>query len=132
MFWGQSHDYNMKKAFTIQKRAIRTMVRIPPWDSCREHFVSMYGASGAAPREARGRGRPDVLPAHPAAPLEGPPPRPGKDSVARLTLAGLSYVVTRCCGAATVILLNYQIYMDFDSSAAAALQQRCFRATISD
>ncbi|XP_048482944.1 inactive rhomboid protein 1 isoform X2 [Plutella xylostella] len=56
--------------------------------------ISMYGASGAAPREARGRGRPDVLPAHPAAPLEGPPPRPGKDSVARLTLAGLSYVVT--------------------------------------
>ncbi|XP_039754540.1 inactive rhomboid protein 1 [Pararge aegeria] len=57
----------------------------------------MYGASGAAPREARGqtRERPDVLPA--PAPLEPPapvPPRPGKDSVARLTLTGLSYVVT--------------------------------------
>ncbi|XP_026317583.1 inactive rhomboid protein 1 [Hyposmocoma kahamanoa] len=58
----------------------------------------MYGASGAAPREARGpvRERPDVLPA--PASLEEPavpaPPRPCKDSVARLTLTGLSYVVT--------------------------------------
>lgn len=61
-------------------------------------FYSMYGASGAAPREARGpvRERPDVLPA--PASLEEPavpaPPRPCKDSVARLTLTGLSYVVT--------------------------------------
>ncbi|XP_064071946.1 inactive rhomboid protein 1 isoform X2 [Vanessa tameamea] len=59
--------------------------------------ISMYGASGAAPREARGqtRERPDVLPA--PAPLEPPtyvPSRLGKDSVARLTLTGLSYVVT--------------------------------------
>lgn len=57
----------------------------------------MYGASGAAPREARGpaRERPDVLPA-PASLDEAPAPlpRPGKDSVARLTLTGLSYVVT--------------------------------------
>lgn len=57
----------------------------------------MYGASGAAPREARGqaRERPDVLPA--PAPLQPPSPAPtrlGKDSVARLTLTGLSYVVT--------------------------------------
>lgn len=65
----------------------------------------MYGASGAAPREARGpvRERPDVLPA--PASLEEPavpaPPRPCKDSVARLTLTGLSYVVT------VSILYNY-------------------------
>ncbi|XP_037302203.1 uncharacterized protein LOC119192493, partial [Manduca sexta] len=59
----------------------------------------MYGASGAAPpgeAQGRARERPDVLPA--PAPLGEPPPptlpRPGKDSVARLTLTGLSYVVT--------------------------------------
>lgn len=58
----------------------------------------MYGASGAAPREARGhtRERPDVLPA--PAPLDESVtptlPPPGKDSVARLTLTGLAYVVT--------------------------------------
>lgn len=41
MFWGQSHEYNIKKAFTCQKRAIRTMARIAPWDSCREHFIRL-------------------------------------------------------------------------------------------
>lgn len=63
-------------------------------------FCSMYGASGAAPREARGRGRagdrPDVLPA-PAdtTPADLEPQlraSPGKDSVARLTLTGVSFV----------------------------------------
>ncbi|KAM3964518.1 rhomboid-5 [Aphomia sociella] len=57
--------------------------------------ISMYGASGAAPREARGR-VPDVLPA--SASQDDPSitirPLPGKDSVARLTLTGISYVVT--------------------------------------
>lgn len=41
MFWGQSHYYNMRKAFVSQKRAIRTMVRIAPWVSCREFFVRL-------------------------------------------------------------------------------------------
>lgn len=58
----------------------------------------MYGASGAAPREARGRARerPDVLPAPASLDEPAPPALPphGKDSVARLTLTGLSYVVT--------------------------------------
>ncbi|KOB77510.1 Uncharacterized protein OBRU01_03921, partial [Operophtera brumata] len=71
---------------------------LPPDHHPDDDDISMYGASGAAPREARGRvrERPDVLPA--PASLEDPPlpplPRPGKDSVARLTLTGLSYVVT--------------------------------------
>ncbi|XP_037293783.1 inactive rhomboid protein 1-like [Manduca sexta] len=71
---------------------------LPPDHHPDDDDISMYGASGAAPREARGRARerPDVLPA--PAPLGEPPPptlpRPGKDSVARLTLTGLSYVVT--------------------------------------
>ncbi|KAF9799813.1 hypothetical protein SFRURICE_001417, partial [Spodoptera frugiperda] len=70
---------------------------LPPDHHPDDDDISMYGASGAAPREARGRARerPDVLPA--PAPLEQPAPpslpRPGKDSVARLTLTGLSYVV---------------------------------------
>ncbi|KPJ08199.1 Inactive rhomboid protein 1 [Papilio machaon] len=74
---------------------------LPPDYHPDDDDISMYGASGAAPREARGRGRerPDVLPAPaPADPAPGPPlpplPPPGKDSVARLTLTGLSYVVT--------------------------------------
>ncbi|XP_063895141.1 inactive rhomboid protein 1-like isoform X2 [Helicoverpa armigera] len=71
---------------------------LPPDHHPDDDDISMYGASGAAPREARGRARerPDVLPA--PAPLEEPAPpslpQPGKDSVARLTLTGLSYVVT--------------------------------------
>ncbi|CAH2037651.1 unnamed protein product, partial [Iphiclides podalirius] len=70
---------------------------LPPDHHPDDDDISMYGASGAAPREARGRAqeRPDVLPA-PASLEESPPtlPPPGKDSVARLTLTGLSYVVT--------------------------------------
>ncbi|KAL4709978.1 hypothetical protein ACJJTC_003941 [Scirpophaga incertulas] len=72
---------------------------VPPetYDYDDESCFSMYGASGAAPREARGcaHERPDVLPA-PASleePAPAPLPSPGKDSVARLTLTGLSYVV---------------------------------------
>ncbi|CAB3253519.1 unnamed protein product [Arctia plantaginis] len=71
---------------------------LPPDHHPDDDDISMYGASGAAPREARGRARerPDVLPA--PAPLEEPPPPTlphlGKDSVARLTLTGLSLVVT--------------------------------------
>ncbi|XP_047994926.1 inactive rhomboid protein 1 isoform X2 [Leguminivora glycinivorella] len=71
---------------------------LPPNHHPDDDDISMYGASGAAPREARGRSheRPDVLPAPAAADEPAPPvlPRPGKDSVARLTLSGLSYVVT--------------------------------------
>lgn len=76
----------------------------------------MYGASGAAPREARGRARerPDVLPA--PAPLEEPPPptlpRPGKDSVARLTLTGLSLVVT----VSTSNFYNFKVYFCTDNA----------------
>lgn len=40
-FWGNSYDYNFKKAFIIQKRAIRTMVRIPQWESYQEHFIKL-------------------------------------------------------------------------------------------
>lgn len=36
--WGRSYDYNIKRAFILQKRVIRTMVGIPPWESCREKF----------------------------------------------------------------------------------------------
>lgn len=39
--WGMSYDYNTKKAFSLQKRAVRAMVRIPPWESCREHFINL-------------------------------------------------------------------------------------------
>lgn len=87
--------------------------------------VDAYGASGAAPREARGRtGLPDLLPGgagpsgapigsdQPDRPMslpQAPQPQPQppqlqrhqsarplrrKDSVARLTLSGISYVVT--------------------------------------
>lgn len=37
-FWGNSYDYNVKKAFILQKRAIRTIARIPLWESCRPYF----------------------------------------------------------------------------------------------
>jgi hypothetical protein len=39
--WGNSYSYNIKRAFTAQKRAIRTIARIPPWESCREHFTRL-------------------------------------------------------------------------------------------
>ncbi|RVE51779.1 hypothetical protein evm_003582 [Chilo suppressalis] len=71
---------------------------LPPDHHPDDDDISMYGASGAAPREARGRARerPDVLPTPVS--LEEPAPaslvHPGKDSVARLTLTGISYVVT--------------------------------------
>lgn len=39
--WGNSYKYNMTKAFIIQKRAIRMLVRIPPWESCRPHFKDL-------------------------------------------------------------------------------------------
>lgn len=40
-FWGNSYDYNINRAFVIQKRAIRTMVRIPPWKSCKDYFTKL-------------------------------------------------------------------------------------------
>ncbi|CAK1587000.1 unnamed protein product [Parnassius mnemosyne] len=40
-FWGNSYKYNMKKAFTAQKRAIRAMVCVPPWESCKEYFKKL-------------------------------------------------------------------------------------------
>ncbi|XP_053607467.1 inactive rhomboid protein 2 isoform X2 [Plodia interpunctella] len=68
---------------------------LPPDHHPDDDDVSMYGASGAAPREARGRvrERPDVLPA-PASLEPALRSLPGKDSVARLTVTGISYVVT--------------------------------------
>ncbi|KAI8435848.1 hypothetical protein MSG28_004064 [Choristoneura fumiferana] len=82
-------------------KAVAAVVRRMRPTTVMQHAVNdsvMYGASGAAPREARGRvrERPDVLPAPAALDEPAPPalPRPGKDSVARLTLSGLSYVVT--------------------------------------
>lgn len=40
-FWGNSYDYNLKKAFIAQKRAIRTIVRISQTQSCREYFKKL-------------------------------------------------------------------------------------------
>lgn len=40
-FWGNSYEYNIHKAFVIQKRAIRTIVRIPQWQSCRQYFKGL-------------------------------------------------------------------------------------------
>ncbi|XP_045487212.1 inactive rhomboid protein 1 [Pieris rapae] len=84
-----------------RRHAARTLgdlrIDLPPDYHPDDDDISMYGASGAAPREARGRSRerPDVLPAPaPPEPAAPPPAPPGKDSVARLTLTGLSYVVT--------------------------------------
>lgn len=37
-YWGNSYQYNLTKAFTVQKRAIRTIARIAPWESCRDYF----------------------------------------------------------------------------------------------
>lgn len=37
-FWGNSYKYNTNRAFIAQKRAIRAMVHIPPWESCAGHF----------------------------------------------------------------------------------------------
>ncbi|KAI5643725.1 reverse transcriptase (RNA-dependent DNA polymerase) domain-containing protein [Phthorimaea operculella] len=37
-YWGNSYAYNISKAFTMQKRAIRIIARIPPWESCKEFF----------------------------------------------------------------------------------------------
>lgn len=39
--WGNSYKYNINKAFVCQKRAIRTIMRIPPWQSCKEHFKTL-------------------------------------------------------------------------------------------
>lgn len=90
---------------------------------------SGYGASGAAPREARGRPTgllPDVLAAaeHPPRALSAPPshasqssqatqpptrtlrrPVRRKDSVARLTLSGVSYLVT------VSISIEYELHL---------------------
>lgn len=40
-FWGRSYDYNFNRAFVLQKRAIRTMVRISQRQSCREVFIKL-------------------------------------------------------------------------------------------
>lgn len=37
-FWGNSYNYNCQRAFILQKRAIRTIVRISQRESCRPHF----------------------------------------------------------------------------------------------
>ncbi|KAH9637193.1 hypothetical protein HF086_016215 [Spodoptera exigua] len=41
LFWGGSYDYNIQKAFVIQKRAVRTMVRIQQQESCKPHFTDL-------------------------------------------------------------------------------------------
>lgn len=40
-FWGQSYEYNINKAFILQKRSIRTILRISQNDSCRDHFKNL-------------------------------------------------------------------------------------------
>ncbi|KAI5630668.1 reverse transcriptase (RNA-dependent DNA polymerase) domain-containing protein [Phthorimaea operculella] len=41
--WGNSYEYNLKDAFVIQKRAIRTIVRVPQIVSCKDvPIVSWY------------------------------------------------------------------------------------------
>lgn len=40
-FWGNSYNYNCQRAFVLQKRAIRTIVRISQRESCRTHFVDL-------------------------------------------------------------------------------------------
>lgn len=37
-FWGKSYGYNPQRAFILQKRAIRTIVKISQRESCRSHF----------------------------------------------------------------------------------------------
>ena len=39
--WGNSYKYNHDRAFILQKRAIRTIVRIPQIESCRQYFQSL-------------------------------------------------------------------------------------------
>jgi hypothetical protein len=39
--WGNSYQYNINRALVIQKRAVRTMFRIPPWVSCRHYFKEL-------------------------------------------------------------------------------------------
>lgn len=39
--WGFSYSYNIDSAFVLQKRAIRTIVRIPQSVSCKEFFIRL-------------------------------------------------------------------------------------------
>ncbi|KAI5640470.1 reverse transcriptase (RNA-dependent DNA polymerase) domain-containing protein [Phthorimaea operculella] len=39
--WGNSYKYNIEKAFVAQKRAIRTIVRIPSYETCKPHFRAL-------------------------------------------------------------------------------------------
>lgn len=39
--WGGSYQQNLKKAFVAQKRAIRIIERIPPWESCMPSFKKL-------------------------------------------------------------------------------------------
>lgn len=39
--WGNSYRYNINRAFVAQKDAIRAIARLPPWESCKEHFKSL-------------------------------------------------------------------------------------------
>lgn len=41
LFWGGSYAYNIQKAFVLQKRAIRTIVRAQQEESCRPHFIAI-------------------------------------------------------------------------------------------
>ncbi|KAG7306662.1 hypothetical protein JYU34_008080 [Plutella xylostella] len=40
-FWGNGFEGNINKAFVVQKRAIRTMVRISQQHSCRDYFLKL-------------------------------------------------------------------------------------------
>lgn len=41
VLWGGSYAYNVNTAFVTQKRAIRTMVKIPQWVSCKKYFKEL-------------------------------------------------------------------------------------------
>lgn len=41
-FWGNSYQYNINAAFVMQKRALRTMLRIKQTESCRDHFKKLH------------------------------------------------------------------------------------------
>jgi hypothetical protein len=41
MFWGLSSKNNLKKIFIIQKRSIRSILRLRPTDSCYDHFLAL-------------------------------------------------------------------------------------------
>jgi hypothetical protein len=41
MFWGLSSKNNLKEIFVIQKRSIRSILRLRPTDFCYDHFLAL-------------------------------------------------------------------------------------------